>query len=342
MCDNTANEIMPAAGQAPSAAPSGNGAPQARPADVRARAGQVVSGVNTSLDKIEEALPLGQIQSAGSQMPGIMGMLFKVVDSVNSEEAAQRVADVKASNPGANKKQLADILIRDKAKKTALVGGATAASAVVPGVGSIAALTLGMGVDIVMTFRYQAELIHEIALVFGRELSRTERRNAIVAIMGIGVGLDMAVEAMTARIATRVGREAMERAILKVIPVAGLVVGAGLDVASTYIIGKRAVKYFGGEELKSIEAEMKALNPDEVTTIERLRAQAEGIGTAMAPRLDAAKTWSAERAADWGPKVGSAAKTAGQKVGPAAASAAKGVQGALSRVRPKKAQDEPA
>ena len=355
MSDHTPNEIMPGGNQAANATANGNGSPGAPRPDVRTRAAQVVAGVNSSLDKIEAALPMDQIQGAGSRLPGAVGMLFKVVDSVDSEEAAQRVAEVKASHPSMNRKQLADILIRDKAKKTAVVGGTTAASAVIPGIGSIAALTLGVGVDIVMTFRYQAELIHEIALLFGRDLSRAERRNAVIAIMGVGMGLDMAVEAMTARVATRFGQEAAERAVLKVIPVAGLILGAGLDVASTYLIGKRAVKYFGGEELKSIEAETKALNPEEISAIDRLRAQAGNVGTAMAPRLDAAKTWSAERAADWGPKVGgaaktagqkigptaaSAAKTAGQKIGPAAASAARGVQGALSRVRKKKQDEE--
>ncbi|MFN8474332.1 MAG: hypothetical protein U0822_19210 [Anaerolineae bacterium] len=335
MADNTTNEVTPESSQ-PSAAVPANVAAEPRKPDPRVRAAQVVSGVNASLDKVEESLPLDKIQSAGEQMPGVMGMIFKVVDSVNSEEAAQKVAEVQAANPTLNKKQLADILIRDKAKKSAVVGGATAASAMVPGVGSIAALTLGMGVDIVMTFRYQAELIHEIALLFGRDLTRTERRNAVVAIMGIGVGLDMAVDAMTRRIAVRVGREMTERAILKVIPVAGLVVGAGLDVASTYIIGKRAMSYFGGEELKSIEAEMRALNPDEVSAIERLRAQAATAGAVMAPKLDAAATWTAERAYELAPKVGSAAKTAGQKVGPAAAGAARGMQSAFQRVRTRK------
>ncbi|MFN8499476.1 MAG: hypothetical protein U0641_16625 [Anaerolineae bacterium] len=354
MAENTTHEVAPEISESAVGTPA-NGAAQPPKADPLARAAGVVSGVNASLDKVEESLPLDKIQTAGEHMPGIMGMIFKVVDSVNSEEAAQQVARVTAANPTLNKKQIADLLIRDKAKKTAVVGGATAATAVVPGVGSIAALTLGMGVDIVLTFRYQAELIHEIALVFGRELTRTERRNAVVGIMGIGVGLDMAVEAMTARVATRVGREMTERAILKVVPVAGLVLGAGLDVASTYIIGKRAMTYFGGEELKSIEAEMRALNPDDVSAMERLRVQAESVGAAMAPKLDAAKTWTAERAADWGPKVGaaavvagqrvapaaaSAAKTAGKKVGPAAAGAARGVQGTFSRIRPRKQDDE--
>ncbi|MFN8485436.1 MAG: hypothetical protein U0768_20540 [Anaerolineae bacterium] len=354
MADNTTNEISPEA-TPPSAEVSANGAADARKPDPFGKAAQVVSGVNASLDKVEESLPLDKIQSAGEQMPGVMGMIFKVVDSVNSEEAAQKVAQVQAANPTLNKKQLADILIRDKARKTAVVGAGTAATAVVPGVGSITALTLGMGLDIVLTFRYQAELIHEIALLFGRDLTRTERRNAVVAIMGIGVGLDMAVEAMTARLATRVGREMTERAILKVIPVAGLVLGAGLDVVSTYIIGKRAMTYFGGEELKSIEAEMRSLNPDDISAIERLRAQAETVGAVMAPKLDAARVWTTERAADWGPKVGAAAVTAGQKVGPAAAGAAKsaapvvgaaaagaarGVQGAFSRIRPKKQEDD--
>ncbi len=216
--------------------------------DLLSRTASLVSGINAQLDQLEETGQIDKVARVGKRIPGL-GMVLRVIDSVNEGEAVQRVEAMQKANPNLDHDAIARKLIRDKAKQTGMVGASTSAVDLIPGVGSLTAITVGVSADILTTLRLQTELIVELGHLYGHDLSRTERRTAVLAVTGLGVGLDAASRSLGRRVALRLGEEYAEKSIVKVLPVIGIVGSAGINAISTEIIGNRAVAYFKGEDL---------------------------------------------------------------------------------------------
>ena len=261
----------------------------------------IAGSVNNRLDAFEERIPLDKVSSAGKRVPGPVGVFFKIIDSIEEDEADKRIAALRRDNPRLDNRALAQKIIRERAKMTGAIGASTAAPSLLPGIGSLAAMTVGVTTDIVGTFRVQAEMITEIAHLYGHRLSKAERRNAVLAITGIGIGLDAAIAAMTRRVAVYYGREYAEKALVKAIPALGLLVSAGADAVSTYVIGQRALRYFAGEELGSLEADFAGLSPERQAAIRQWAATGQ---------RKAGEAFEAAR-----PHAANVARVAGEKLG---------------------------
>jgi hypothetical protein len=178
----------------------------------------------------------------------MMKTLFNVVSDVDLEAAAERVRKLKEKYPAASPPELAQMLIREKSQKTATVGAVTSGAALIPGLGTAAALTLGVAADIGATFKLQAELVLEIATVYDYPLNEDEKQRLVMVITGISAGTTLLTRKAGQAIAVRAGEAMTGRAIgkslVKAIPIVGVFASAGTNVLSTYIIGHRADAYF--------------------------------------------------------------------------------------------------
>ncbi|MCW5850490.1 MAG: hypothetical protein KIT87_10465 [Anaerolineae bacterium] len=193
-----------------------------RPARLQAQRAASVNDVNNQLDQLETSGRWEHVSVVGGRLPGVLGLLFRVIDSVDPAVTQGRVTAAQAKYPHLDKSALAKRLIRDKALQTGAVGATTSAAGTIPGLGTLASVTLGVTADVIATFRLQVELVMELAQLMGYEMSRTERRTAILAITGLGAGLDTAAKAVGTKVATYLGEEYAEKAILKAIPIVGL------------------------------------------------------------------------------------------------------------------------
>lgn len=190
---------------------------------------------------------------AKSGLPGwLLNRLMKVIDETDEQAAAARVATLRAGQPETAVAEIADRLISQKRRATAVVGAATSGAALVPGLGTIASLSLGVAADFGVTFKMQAELVLEMAALYGHHLSPEEKRRTVLMVTGLSAGATAVAHRAGQNISRRLIARAGARSVVKAVPFAGIAASAGANAVMTHLIGKRAQAYF------SLEPEARA------------------------------------------------------------------------------------
>ncbi len=174
----------------------------------------------------------------------LMDRLSKAIDDTDEKEAAARVAKLRAQYPDESLEKLSDRLIMAKMRETAVVGATTSAAMIVPGIGTVAGLTLGIAADFGITFKLQAELVLEIASLYGHPMTPEEKRRVVMLVTGLSAGTTTlahrAGKGISKRLTARIGSKYVVRAL----PVVGMAASATTNAVMTYTIGKRAQAYF--------------------------------------------------------------------------------------------------
>jgi hypothetical protein len=223
-----------------------------------------------------------------------------MVSNVDVKAAEERVRELKAEYPNASTEEIVQKLIRAKCQRTAAVGAVTSGAALIPGLGTAAALTLGVAADIGATFKLQAELVLEIAAAHDYPLTEEEKQRVVMFITGLSAGTVAVARRVGETAALKLGEKYTEKAIMKALPVVGVIGSAGTNVLSTYIIGQRADAYFrlGPEAVGSWGDSLRAITGlDERRVGSWLAEGGRTAGAVLAVGAD---------------KVGSGAKVAGQ------------------------------
>jgi hypothetical protein len=263
------------------------------------QAEEIMAAVNRELQTVQANTPAAQDQ-VDHKANALIDALFGMVSKVDLKEAEERVRAMREEYPEASPEEIAQRLIREKCRRTGTVGAVTSGAALIPGLGTAAAMTLGVAADIGATFKLQAELVLEIAAAYNYPLTDEEKQRAVMAITGLSAGTIAITRRVGQRAALRIGEKYAEKAIVKALPILGVIGSAGTNVLSTYIIGQRADAYFrlGPEAVGSWADSLRA-----ITGVDERKVSswlAEG-----------GRTTGAALAAGAG-KVGSGAKVAGQ------------------------------
>ena len=174
----------------------------------------------------------------------LLEQTLNTVSKADAAAALARVDALRAQQPEASRLELVDALIRDKAVQAGVVGAVTSAAAILPGLGTLAAFTLGVAADVGMTLKMQSELALEIAAVYEHNWQSDERRNAVLLVTGVNVGAEQMLNKAGQRVARKVGERFAGRGLIKAIPFVGIVASAAANVLVTTIIGRRAQAYF--------------------------------------------------------------------------------------------------
>ena len=174
----------------------------------------------------------------------ILKNITKFISDVDTAAAAKEVEALRLAQPDLSAEALADQLIRAKCKRAGAVGAVTSGAAVIPGLGTVAAMTFGVAADIGMTFKLQAELVLEIAHAFGHELAESEKQQIILTITGVSAGSQAALQKVGQQVATKASASLAQKSLIKALPYIGVAASAGTNVVTTYIIGRRALAYF--------------------------------------------------------------------------------------------------
>ncbi|HMQ54846.1 MAG TPA: hypothetical protein PKD98_22395, partial [Anaerolineae bacterium] len=110
------------------------------------QAEKIVSAVDQDLQGLDKG---SMIQArVNDRANAILETLFNVVSDVDLEAAAARVRQLKAKNPHTTPEELAQKLIREKCQRTGAIGAVTSGAGLIPGIGTAAAVTLGVAADI--------------------------------------------------------------------------------------------------------------------------------------------------------------------------------------------------
>ena len=174
----------------------------------------------------------------------LLGQFNRGVSDADYAAAVQRVRMKQESNPTEDVDELVERLIRDKCARTAAVGAVTSGAAIIPGIGTVTSLTLGVAADIGATFKLQAELVLEIAAARGRVLSEQERANVVLLITGVSSGTNRLLGQTGKRATFQITERYAQKWVAHALPFVGIAASAATNVLSTYLVGKRADAYF--------------------------------------------------------------------------------------------------
>lgn len=181
--------------------------------------------------------------SSLSPLDALVDRTLRTVNDADAALAAQRVAEVRTQH-SLSDGALVEHLIRQKARQTGMVGGVTSAAALVPGLGNVAAFTIGVATDVGVTLRLQSELVLEIAAARGKTLTPADARNALLVVTGVNMGAERLVNQAGRKLAEKTAERFAGRAIVKAIPFVGIAISAGANMFMTYLVGRRADAYF--------------------------------------------------------------------------------------------------
>jgi uncharacterized protein (DUF697 family) len=203
----------------------------------------------------------GGMLDAGRWAGDLAGFVVDRLESADERGARRTVSELRRRHPEWDDEQLVGYLIERKARQTALIGAATAGGALLPGLGTILSITVGVAADIGASVKLHAELVLEIAAVHGRVLTPEERRKIIGLVMGLSTAQSQlvvgGVRRMTGRLVQRYGT----RWIAKGVPLLGAATSATASALATTVVGKRAHAYFQlpPEETDEPEERLRAI-----------------------------------------------------------------------------------
>lgn len=179
-----------------------------------------------------------------SVLKSIVDQAVRALPAADLKSAAARVEAARTAHPELGIDALVEHLIKQKAIHAGMVGAATSAAGLVPGLGTLASFTVGAAADVGLTLRLQSELVLEIAAAHNYKLSPQEDRNALLLVTGVNMG----AERLVAETGRQLAEEAVERlagrAFVKAIPFFGIAIAAGANLVTIYVIGRRADAYF--------------------------------------------------------------------------------------------------
>lgn len=181
--------------------------------------------------------------------------LVGATDSVDLAQAEAAARKLQQEHPNESPSQIAHRIMVEKAT---YAGGVGLASSILPGV----ALAL-LAVDLAATTKLQAEMVYQIAAVYGLDLKDPARKGEVLGIFGLGLGGSRALRAAGL-------------GLLRNVPFAGAMIGASTNAAMLYSLGYAACRFY----------ETKLNSPASVTseeTLESLKQQSDKyLETALA------------------------------------------------------------
>jgi hypothetical protein len=291
------------------------------------QAEEIIVAIDNDLSRVDLQDPAIQTE-VNAKANAIVNTISKVISDVDLEAAAARVETLKNERPGATLEALSRKLIRDKCEQTGKVGAVTSGAALIPGVGTAAALTLGVAADIGATFKLHAELVLELAALYDYPLTEEEKQRIVLLITGLSAGTSTLTRKAGQRAAAKIAEKYALKSVVKFVPVIGVVASAGTNVLATYLIGQRADAYFrlGPEAVGSWTDSLRTISGiDERNIANILSNGSKATGTAIvsgASRVGetgkAARGAIAESTGKVAETVGPALTTGAQSAGQAA------------------------
>lgn len=254
-----------------------------------------------------------------------VGVLLAALSDADADAARRRVAKLRQRHPEADADALVERIVARACRRTAAVGAASSSAAIVPGLGTVAALTAGVAADLTATFKLQAEMVLEIADACGFPLDTLETQQIVFLMTGVSTGGTMLAGRVGRELGTRVTERAARKWLSHALPVIGIVTASGTNAFATYVIGRRAHAYFrdGPDAVRDWRDSVRRLSGlDE-------RRFAAWLAEGGARTLEAGRSVGGT-AADAARAVGGGATSAVRAVGGTAGGAARAVGGAAA------------
>ncbi|UBF27786.1 hypothetical protein K9N68_07690 [Kovacikia minuta CCNUW1] len=178
---------------------------------------QSTDGAGYVLDMISSSPQLQNLTKALK-----VDWLLKIVDQVDVVQAEAHVKNLQRKYPNEKSGEIAHRVMVEKAL---YVGGSGFASSLLPGFA-----TAMLAVDLAATTALQAEMVYQIACVYGLNPHESARKGEVLAIFGLALGGNYALKAGLG--------------FARNIPVAGALIGASSNAAMLYALGYAACQFY--------------------------------------------------------------------------------------------------
>jgi hypothetical protein len=191
----------------------------------------------------------------------IVDQIFGTIKEADEQAAAQRVANLRQRHPDATTDELAERLIRQRCMQAGMVGAVTSGASIIPGLGTVTTLVFGVAADLKMTYTIQSELVLELAALYGHPVGLEDKRYIVALVTGMSAGANQLVRRAGTELAEQATQRLARRAVAKSIPVVGVAASGGINMVSTYLIGRRAQAYFRHDRatLVALDDQLRAL-----------------------------------------------------------------------------------
>ena len=159
-------------------------------------------------------------------------------------------------------------IIKNYSYYTAFIGGTTALTGVIPGLGQLIATVGGATADAALTMKWEIEMVLAIARVYGRDITVEDEKLLCFLIAGLGVTSEAAkkagkgaaekafvkmlreylkgpVLAAVKEVFKKIGVTFTRKAVEKAVPFGvGVILGAGTNKILTIYVGARAKEFY--------------------------------------------------------------------------------------------------
>lgn len=189
--------------------------------------------------------------SASSYLTNLTALFSRAVAETDLRAAAERVSAERRAEPSLTQTELVRRIIARTGRQAAAVGVATSSTAVLPGLGTVAALTFGVAADLAATVKLQTAMVLEIAAARGVRLNLEEARTAMLVAAGVSsasTALGRELVGVSCRAAERAvlrfAGYGVSRLALRAVPFVGVITAGGVNLLSSQLIGRRADDHF--------------------------------------------------------------------------------------------------
>ncbi len=150
--------------------------------------------------------------------------LMTFLGKVNSDKIKLTVNEIRSTYPHLTSEEIAHHLI---IKKTWEAGRLGLITNIIPPVAAVL-----LGVELIATAKLQAEMVYEIAHIYGLDINQPARRGEVLAIVGLSFSADLLKTGLS---------------IIEIIPGIGAVIGASTNAAMLYVLGKTTCNFYEGK-----------------------------------------------------------------------------------------------
>ncbi|MDX9906517.1 MAG: EcsC family protein [Bacteroidales bacterium] len=167
------------------------------------------------------------------------------------------------------RRKTANKIISNYSYYSAFTGGATSLTGIVPGIGTVIAALGGVSADVILSMKFQIDMVMAIAAVYGHDIEKEDVQQTSFLVAGIGklnfavdegkrIGakafanimnqyLKKGTQQAAKEITKKLGIQVSGKALQKAIPFGvGVIIGFTANKTLTWYIGRKARDYFAG------------------------------------------------------------------------------------------------
>ena len=247
--------------------------------------------------------------------------LLNALSNADVDAAVKRVENLKEEHETKTLDELAELLIKKKVQQTATIGAASSSTALIPGLGTLTSLTVGVATDITATFKLQAEMVLELASLYNFELSTLDQQKLVYLVTGVSTGSNVLLGKVGKELTVKMTERYAQKWLSTALPIIGIAASSSTNALSTYVIAERAKAYFkdGPEAVTTWQESLRRISGvDERTIAAWLKQSSSQTGQA----LSSASTAVGQAVLDISSATGQAIMDAGSATGQAIATGA--------------------